>query len=146
MEPLLAIGLTASLVGTVNIITRGINSMRGLQSRYKHAELSLKLFIVQFSTLRAALNQVHTWITTSLSTIPEHEQVVCDLNTAIEGCHVLLLVLDDRITSFEKKDDDSLTILDKARFLWAEHESNQYLPQLNNQISALNLLLTALQW
>lgn len=146
MDPLSAVGLTGSLVSTVSIITKSIHSMHDLQTRYRQTDLTLKLFIGQLSTLRAALNQICEWITTSLVTLPRHEQLVYDLTTSIEGCQVLLLILDDRLASFAKKDDESWNILDKTRFLWAEHESNQYLSQLNNHISALNLLLTALQW
>lgn len=74
-----------------------------------------------------------------------------DLTTSIEGCKVLLSILSDGIASLDRNgaDEDgveSLSIRGKTRLLWAEKESNQYFSHLNNQINALNLLLTAMQW
>lgn len=148
MDPISAVGLTASLVGTINIITKSVNSMLALQTRYRQTDLTVRLIIGQLSTLKAALNQICDWITTSLVAVPEHEQLVLDLTTSVESCKVLLLILDDRINilNIDRDGVESLSILSKIRLLWAETESSRYLTHLNNQISALNLFLTASQW
>lgn len=151
MEPVSAIGLSASLIGCIKIITTSINSLLALKTKYRQADLTVQLFLGQLSTLRAALNQICDWITFSLVGVPRHEQLVSDLTISIEGCQVLLLILSDRIASFDRNGVDRdetefLSVRGKTRLLWAESESNQYISLLNNQISALNLLLTALQW
>lgn len=151
MEPISAVGLTASLLGCVKIITSGINSLLALQTKFRQADLTVQLFLGQLLTLRAALNQVCEWITVSLVGDLRHEQLVSDLTISIEGCKVLLSILGDHIASLDRNrlDQDGvepLSIQGKMRLLWAENESNQYFSHLSNQISALNLLLTALQW
>jgi hypothetical protein len=151
MEPVSVVGLTASMVGCVKIIGTSINSLLALQTKYKQADLTVQLFLGQLSTLRAALNKICDWITASLVGVPRHEQLVSDLIISVEGCQVLLLILSDRIASLDRNGVDGdevepLSFRGKTRLLWAENESNQYLSHLNNQIIALNLLLTALQW
>lgn len=151
MEPVSVIGLTASLFGCVNYITSSINSLLNLQIKYRQANFTVQLFLGHLSTLRAALKEVDKWISVSLNGFLQHEQLVSDLTTSIEGCQVLLSILSDRIASLDRNGMDqdgfeSLSIRGKTRLLWAEAESNQYLSHLNNQISALNLLLTAFQW
>jgi hypothetical protein len=146
MDPISATGLATSLISTVDIIARSVSFLLALQTRYRQADLTVSLLIGQLSTLKAALNQICEWIKTKLVAVPRHEQLVKDLNVSIEGCKVLLLVLDERIVSCERSEDDSLNAMGKARLLWAGSDIDQYLAQLNNHIIALNLLLTALQW
>lgn len=151
MEPISAIGLSASLISCVKIITGSINSLLALQTKYRQADLTVQLILGQLSTLRAALNEICQWINVSLIGVPQHEQLVLDLTTSIEGCKVLLSILSDRIALLDRggvdqDGSDSLGLRGKMRLLWAEKESNQYFSLLNNQINALNLLLTALQW
>lgn len=146
MDPISAFGLTASLLNTVDVIVKSVNFLVALQTKYTQADLTVSLLIGQLSTLKAALNQICEWITVSLVAVSRHEQLVSDLTISIEGCRVLLLVLDDRISLFQRDKDGALTIRNKGRFLWMETETNQYLTHLNNQVTALNLLLTALQW
>lgn len=151
MEPVSVGGLTASLFGCVRYITSSIKSLLDLQIRYRQANFTVQLFLGHLSTLRAAFKEVDKWISVNLSDFLQHEQLVSDLTISIEGCQVLLSILSDRITSLDRNGMDqdgleSLSIRGKTRLLWTEAESNQYLSHLNNQISALNLLLTAFQW
>ena len=146
MDPISAVGLTASLLKTVDAIAKSISSLVDLQSSYKRADLTVSLLIGHLATLKAALRQICEWRTVSLVAVPHHEQLLSDLNVSIEGCMVLLSILDDRIGLCQQYENKGLKIRGKARLLWGEHDTNQYLTHLNNQIIALNLLLTALQW
>lgn len=117
-----------------------------LQTKYKRADLTVSLLIGQLSTLRAALNQITEWITSSLAALHLNEQLVSDLTISINGCEFLVLALEDRIDSFDRNADRTLNSLGKAQLLWEENGTNDFLKHLNNQINALNLFLTALQW
>ena len=146
MDPVSVAGLTAALLGTVNTIAKSVGFLVNLQTKYKQADLTVSLLIGQLSTLKSALNQISEWVTVSLVAVSQHEQLVSDLTISVQGCRVLLLLLDDRINSFERNKANTLNFRDKARLLWTESDTSQYLTHLNNQITALNLLLTALQW
>lgn len=141
-----AIGLAGSVVSIVDILAKSVNFLLNLQTKYKQADLTVSLLIGQLSTLKAALNQISEWITSSLVAVSQHEQLVSDLTISIEGCKVLVLALDDRINSFDRNADHTLNSRGKAQLLWEENGTTDYLNHLSNHINALNLLLTALQW
>lgn len=146
MEPVSIISLVGSVVSIVDVIGRSLSYLLDLQTKYRKANLTISLLIGQLSTLKAALNQISEWITASLVGVPQHEQLVADLDVSIEACKILILVLDDRISCLERGAISELRTVDKVQFLWEEKGMTDYLNHLNNQINALNLLLTALQW
>ena len=146
MDPASIIGVAGSIVTIVGVISKSVQSLLDLQTKYKKANLTVSLLIGQLSTLKAALNQISAWISTSLVDAPRHQQLVADLTTSLDGCELLILLLDDRLNHLKRSSTVSLNTLGRARLLWGESDMQEYLNQLNNQISALNLLLTALQW
>lgn len=146
MDPVSAIGLAGSVVGIVDILAKRVNFLLNLQAKCKPTDLTVGLLIRQLSTLKAALNQICERITSRLLAVPQHEQLVLDLTVSIKSCKVLVSALDDRINSFDRNAAHPLNTLSKAQFLWEENGTTDYLNRLGNQISALNLLLTALQW
>lgn len=146
MDPVSAIGLAGSVVGIVDVLAKSVNFLLNLQTKYKQADLTVSLLIGQLSTLKAALNQISEWITSRLDSIPQHEQLVSDLTISIQSCEFLVSALDDRINSFERNAAHTLNALGKAQLLWEESGTTAYINLLNNQINALTLLLTALQW
>ena len=146
MDPISVMSLAGAVFGVIDVITRSVNYLLNLQTRYKKTDLKVSLLIGQLSTLRAALNQISALINTSLVGRPQHQQLVDDLKISIEGCKVLISVLDDQFQCFEEKETVTLGTIKKIHFLWEEEGINDYLNHLDNQINALNLLLTALQW
>lgn len=146
MDPISMIGVVGSVVRIVDVISKNVHFLCCLQTKYRKADLTLSLLIGQLSTLKAALNQISEWIDSELNT-PKHEQLVEDLTTALHGCHVLISLLDARVDEFHQDEiTKKLSPLDKVALLWEESETKEYLTHLNNQINALNLLLTAIQW
>lgn len=144
MDPISVVGLAASLVTIVDMVAKSINSLHTLRTKYSTADLTIRLLIGQLGTLKAALNQISEWITSSLVDVPRHEQLVLDLMNSIEGCEVLLSLLNDNISSLRK--NENLSVLVKARLVRRENILHEYLSLLDNQVNALNLFLTALQW
>jgi chaperonin cofactor prefoldin len=146
MDPVSAVGLAGALVGIGDVITRSIRSLIDLQSKYRSSSLVVSLLIGQLTTLKAALNQITEWVGNSLVSVPQHEQLVADLQASLGSCHVLIFVLEERIEKLEQEQDhgDDLTVKGKIGFLLEESSLNEFTNHLNNQVNALNLLLTAL--
>ena len=94
MNPLTII---TSILGITRGITTIVKNLHDLRSKYQAVSLTVSLLISQLSTLKAALGQISEWITMSLYADFKHEQLVADLNTSMEGCHILILVLDEQI-------------------------------------------------
>jgi hypothetical protein len=146
MDPVSAIGLVGSLVGISDVIAKSLKRLKELQSRYRNASLTVGLLIGQITTIKAALDQITQWVTSSLVNIPRHEQLVADLEISLESCKLLVTVLEERISQLECDDNTNLNVKNKIGFLWEESEFNIYTNHLNNQVNALNLFLTALHW
>lgn len=83
---------------------------------------------------------------TSHIAVPQYQQLAKDLKTSLDCCEVVILVLDERLCYLRRSGDNGLNALSKVQFVWDEKSMTDYLNLLNNQINALNLLLTALQW
>lgn len=93
MEPVSAIGLGASVIGTIDVITRSINALRKLQQRWKSTDMTIGLLLGQLSTLKAALDQISNWITQSLEGVPENYQMVIDLEASLDSCNILVSIM-----------------------------------------------------
>lgn len=145
MDPVSAIGLVGSVVGIVDIITKSVTYLSSLHSSYKIADLKVRLLIGQLSTLKAALDQVANLIN-SRPDIPRDDKLVYDLSVALTCVEAVIFAVDDRLSDLQRNDDRGLKTLSKAGFVWDEQTINDYLGLLNNQVNALNLFLTALQW
>ena len=146
MEAIALVGLVGSVASIGDVVSKVIRMLCHLQTKYKNANLTVSSVIGQLSILNAALNQISEWISTSLSNIPRKEQLIEDLTVALDGCRVLILVLDVQFSNLDKENDGRLSTTGKAVFLWREGDLKEYLIHLGNQIAALHLLLTALQW
>ena len=146
MDPLTIVGVAGAIVGVIDVITRSVRSLCNLQTKFKGSDLTISLLIGQLSTLKAALYQINEWIDTSLVTVQQRQRVVLDLNASLESCKVVIQLLDDRVSHFEKINDNAMCIQSRVLYLWEQTGITEYLNHLNNQTVALNLLLTALQW
>jgi hypothetical protein len=148
MDPLSIVGLTGTLVKISSVIAHSLLCLINLQSKYRSSSLILTLLIGQLTTLKAALNQITEWVSTSLVNIPVHEQLVADIQVALESCQVLILVLEERIEGLELEHNKGrdLNMKGKVGFLLMEDSLTEFNGLLNNQVNALNLLLTAFQW
>ncbi|MCJ1377204.1 guanine nucleotide-binding protein subunit alpha [Xylographa soralifera] len=146
MDPVSIIGLAQSVLSIVGVIAKNVNALSTLQAKYRNADLSVFLLIGQLSTLKAALGQISEWIKIEdLTAQSEHLQLVEDLKLALNGCQVLISILDDRVDQLANKEgSDSLKVQGKIVFLWEEQELNVYVTHLNNQVNALTLLLSAI--
>ena len=143
MDPVSIAGLVLSIV---TVIAKNVNALSTLQAKNRNADLSVFLLIGQLSTLKAALGQISEWIQMEgLAAKSEHLHLVEDLNVALNGCQVLISILDDRVNQLANKEgSDSLKVQGKIVFLWEEQELNMYVTHLNNQVNALSLLLSAI--
>ena len=145
MDPASVIALAGSVLSIVDVIARNVTALSTLQAKYRNADLNVFLLIGQLSTLKAALGQIAEWMKFEhLTAQSEHLQLFEDLGVAVNGCQVLIMILDERVVQLANKDgSDSLNVKSKIAFLWEEQEMNMYVTHLNNQVVALTLLLSA---
>lgn len=144
MEPISILGAAASAITVVQLCTQSLNSLLRLQKRFRNADLTVRLLVTQLSTLRTALNQISDWVDKSVH--GALSRILPDLNMSLDGCRFLIETLNDRLSRLEYDEDTALSMRKRAQTVWDEKERTEFLTLLGHNISALQLLLTAMQW
>ena len=146
MDPVSIIGVVGSIVSVIDVVTRNLIYLRRLQQQWTMADMTITLLIGHLATLKAALNQISEWIGTSLSSMPQHHQLVMDLTMSLESCKLLVLFMNSHIDRLELSDDDTLKLRSRVRVVLEDQSVKDCVNHLNTQANALNLLLTAFNW
>ncbi|TGO14489.1 hypothetical protein BTUL_0052g00270 [Botrytis tulipae] len=137
MDPVSILTLTGSVFTTGKFITSLITHLVTLKSKYKSASLMASHLIGQLTTIKAALDEVSNWIATSLQGADRNEQLIFNLESSLESCHVFLLMLEDHITRLDQNGIDR-QLKGKVKLLWKESEIKELNNYLSSQISALH--------
>ena len=145
MDPASAIGVASAALSIINIIAKSVASLSDLQLRYTSADLKVGLLIGQLSTVKAALNQIAILLRSDVGALREPE-LLDDFSTSLGCVEAVVVILDERTSLVQRNAANALTSRSKVNFMWDEKTMNDYLNLLNNQVHALGLLLTALQW
>lgn len=145
MDPISAIGFVSSTLTIVELVVKGIATLTELRDRYKIADLKVSLIIGQLSTLNAALNQVIHLLKDNPG-LPQDDGLIQDLSTSLDCVETVIVILDERLSSLRRHSAHGLNLMGKVAFLWDDSTLKEYLSLLDNQVNALNLLLTALHW
>ena len=61
-----------------------------IRSKWKDADVTIPKHISKLTSLRAALNKISEWISSNLANVPQHHQLVVDLERLISCCRVLI--------------------------------------------------------
>ena len=145
MDLVSAAGLAGSVIGLIDVAARSISALRTLQQRWKAADLTINLLISQLMTLRAALNQVEEWITASPNA-DHHYQLIIDLGASLESCEILLSFIDGKLNELDWSDNNILSFESKIKIALQNAAVKECATYLANQSTALNLLLTVINW
>lgn len=145
MDPASALGVASAVLSIVSLLAKNIIALSDLQSRYGAADLKVSLLIGQLSTVKAALKQIAKLLEGDNRALRDNE-LISDFSLSLECVEAVVVILDDKVSLAQRDSANSLSVRSKVNFMWDEKTMDDYLNLLNNQIHALNLLLTALQW
>lgn len=123
-------------------VTGMIKSLQELRRHWKEADLTVPLLISQLTTLKAALNQIAEWISSSLVDIPQYRQLIIDLEESLGSCNDLITFMDHHMAKLAWTETQALTYESRVRVILEGKAIKDCLNHLNNQSNALNLLLT----
>ncbi|ROV98320.1 hypothetical protein VMCG_07188 [Cytospora schulzeri] len=144
MDPISAVGFVSSVVSIVELVRNGIATLSELRDRYKIVDFKVNILITQLSTLTTALDQV-TNVLSDNPGLPQDAQLIRDLTTSLACVEAVIMLINERISPLQQQLANGLSAMGKVNFLWDESTLKDYLSLLDNQVNALNLLLTALQ-
>ena len=145
MDPLSVIGVTGSLVGILDVLTRSLSGLSSIITRYKSAHLQIKLVVSQLALLRSSLNQLLEWIRFSPAGFEENETLLKDLQTSISSCELLIGILDLEIRHLQGDKERDPDLYHKMLITF-DRTCNERQMQITHQVTALQLLLTVMNW
>lgn len=146
MDPISFIG-TLSAAGTiVAAITKCAHTLARLRGRLQEADITLRLLLAELSAIKAALVQVEDWANYNSTNAPVNENLANGFSESLEGCQLAMELLGEEVTrlaaGFANSEDDFGA---RIRTVWNESSMKDHQQRLHGQISALQLLLQAVQ-
>lgn len=150
MDPASVLGLVSAVINIADVIAKSVTSLRSLQSKYQHADFRLGALVSQLLTIKAALGHVADIINSPSIGFLDHgaysQQFSDDLRISLSGCEAMICALDGQLANLHRDETNGLTRGSKFTMAWEDSTIDGYLTMLSNQTSALQLLLTSLQW
>ena len=140
-EALGMVGASASILGIIHILGKTVITLHTLRSRYQEAAFTFLNLIAQLTALKAALNQLQTWMDTDID--EPHHQLVMDLELSVMCCRMLVGKIDDEVEGMEVGELDGR---EKIRMVMKNGTLEDLQKMVDRQTSALTLLLTVCNW
>ena len=146
MDPATIVGTAAAVADIVGIIIKTINVLRDLHNRWKDADLTIVNLMAQLTSMKAALNKISEWISSDLADVPQHHQLVLDLQDSVTCCTALVKSMDGQISKLDWTTDNTLDLSSRIKLVFENKASKDFQKFIKRQTSALTLLLTACNW
>lgn len=102
--------------------------------------------ISQLTALRAALSKISEWIQSDLAAVPQHHQLVVDLEQTVSCCQKLVESMDSYVSKLDLKKDGTLEKNARIRVVFQGKTCRDFQEFIQRQTTALNLLLSACNW
>lgn len=149
MDPVSIIGLLSTAGTIAATVTCTIKSLSQLRGQYEDADLRIRLLIGELSAVKSALTQIHDW-THYLDDGHKQRDVLEGLQISLDGCQLAMDALAEEINLLlvgtSSGDGSGMGFKRRAKYVWNENTLKEHENRLRAQISALQLLLQAVQW
>lgn len=142
-DPITIIGGIGSIIQIIGNVTRVAKSLNEIRQSYTNVALNITLVASQLSTIRAALEALHTWRANDNVETEASLQLDEDLGLSLNCCALLITVIDGKLAESGYTPD--MGMKQKIRYLWLEDILKEYVSNLEGQVRALQLLLTIFQ-
>lgn len=147
MDPMSAIGLVGSVVGVLDVVTRSVNKLSSLRTKFRRADFFVSALHGHLCVVQAALHELAERLRAEHPNfLQPKEKVQTALETSLEGCGILVASFEEQLDKFRDEGDAQMTAQGKLSFLWHDRDVKDYLDLLDRHVNALNLLLQVIQW
>ena len=138
--------LSGTCVRIIELVTNCVVRLRAAEERYGTADLTITLLLSHLSTLKAALSQLQIWVASTSFLSSQHYQLIMDVDAALSCCHLLIGVLDARISELDWDGENEMDFKSKAKLVLNHRVTKECVGHLSHQTIAFSLLLNAFQW
>lgn len=140
-DPITIVGGVASILQIINSVTKLAKGLNEVRESYNNVSLNITLVASQLTTIRAALEALHTWRTSDTIETEASKQLDQDLGLSLSCCAILISVIDGKLS----ESGYAPGVKQKIKYLWLEDTLKEYVSNLEGQVRALQLLLTIFQ-
>jgi hypothetical protein len=144
-DPISIIGAVGAVANIIDVVTKSIKHISELRDRWKNADLTLLSLASQLTALRGALSKIRSWIETDLNGDPHH-QLVLDLDISIKCCHLLARKIETLVGDLSLDPDKPRNFSNIIKQVFNGRSIDDVQRLIEQQTSALTLLLTACNW
>ena len=142
-EPLAIVGGVGSILQIITSVTKLAKNLNEVRESYDNVALNTTLVASQLSTIRAALEALHTWRASDTVETEASKQLDQDLGLSLSCCAILISVIDGKLA--ESGYRPGVGMKQKIKYVWLEDILKEYVSNLEGQVRALQLLLTIFQ-
>lgn len=118
---------------SLSVVVKTSLSLKELSQKYRSADQEISFIIVRLNTIEAIVSQIGSWLRSGESI---QQQMAADIQMAVSACD---FVVGEIYSHVERVQDGWLG--GRIRHIWNEAQQLQYQRNLDNQISALGVLL-----
>lgn len=136
-----AVSAVSGIITVVSAVTKLAKSLNEVRDRYNNVALNTTLVASQLNSIRAALEAIAEWRTTTQDNSRPSQQLDEDLAISLNCCAILITVIDSKLGEAGYTPG----VKQKIRHLWLEDVLKEYLSNLEGQVRSLQLLLTIFQ-
>ncbi|MCJ1477108.1 Ankyrin-2 [Lambiella insularis] len=136
------LGTTVTVASLVTSVATLATTLTTLRERYKYAALNITLVTSSLLVIKAALEQIKEWRSTTAEKTRSSQQLDRDLQISLESCALVVAVIERKLS-----ETDLLrpSIVDKVRYMNLDAIYKDFAAHLDGQIRALQLILTIFQ-
>jgi hypothetical protein len=143
-DPVSIIGTAGAVANTIDVLGKTISTIRELRNEWKEADITFLSLVAQLTALRASLTKTKEWTDTDPADL--HYQLVMDLDVIISCCRMLIGKIDTRLSELQQTVNEKLDFSSKVKLVFGSKSMDDLQKLIEQQTSALTLLLTACNW
>ena len=143
-DPISIIGTAGAVANIIDVLGKTISTIRELRNEWKEADITFLSLVAQLTALRASLTKTKEW--TDTDPADPHYQLVMDLDVIISCCRMLIGKIDTRLSELQQTVNEKLDFSSKVKLVFGSKSMDNLQKLIEQQTSALTLLLTACNW
>ena len=143
-DPISIIGTFGAVANIIDVVGKTISTIRELRDEWKEADLTFLSLAAQLTALKAALTKIKEWTDNELS--DAHHQLVMDLDVSMSCCRMLIGKINTLLSKLYQTADETLDFSSKVKLVFGSKNIDDVQKLIEQQTSALTLLLTACNW
>ena len=143
-DPITIIGTLGAAANIIDVLSKTINTIREIRNEWNEADVTFLSLVSQLTALRAAMTRIKEWMDAEPDDL--HYQLIMDLDVTLSCCRMLTSELNKRISELHQTPNETLEFFSKVKLVFGSKSINYFQKLIEQQTSALNLLLTACNW